>query len=68
MSDTVQIRCAKCGSYDFKYEGISQDDLKPDDIVTCAGCGASGEYAILIESAKKQFMDKIRAGFGKSFK
>jgi len=68
MTDTVEIRCAKCGSYDFRYERDSQDQLKADDVVTCAKCGASGKYGPLMESAKKQAMDKISASFGKLFK
>lgn len=68
MTDTVSIKCAQCGTYDFKYERDSQDNLEPDDIVTCAGCGASAEYGVLIESAKNQIMDNIKASLGKSFK
>ena len=68
MTDTVSIKCAKCGSYDFKYEGGVQDNLKADDIVTCAKWGASGEYGPLIESAKKLIMDNVTAKFRKLFK
>jgi len=68
MTDTVSIKCAKCGSYDFKYEGGVQDNLKADDIVTCAKCGASGKYGPLMESAKKQIMDDITSKFRGMFK
>lgn len=68
MTDTLKISCAKCGSYDFKYEGGIQDNLKADDTVTCARCGASGKYGPLIEDAKKQAMDQIKSRFRKLFK
>lgn len=68
MTDTISINCAKCGSHDFKYEGGIQANLKADDTVTCAKCGASGKYGPLIEDAKKQVMNEVTAKFRKIFK
>ena len=68
MTDTVSIKCSKCGSHDFKYEGGVQANLKADDTITCAKCGASGKYGPLMESAKKMVMDDVTAHFRKLFK
>lgn len=67
-TQTIRIKCAKCGSQDFKHERRVQDDLKPDDIVTCARCGASGKYGQIIEDAKQMIVDDISSHFRKLFK
>lgn len=68
MSETISLFCGKCGGKQFKYEGGVQTKLKDTDTVTCAGCGASGQYGPMMESVKKQAADQIRAKLGKIFK
>lgn len=37
MGDTISISCSDCGSKEF----IKPENPKPDDIISCKGCGAS---------------------------
>lgn len=68
MSDTIALSCAKCGSTEFRYPDGIQANLQDDDTITCNGCGAEGKYGAIMESAKKQAMDQIKASLGKLFK
>lgn len=65
MSETtITLRCASCGSDQFQRP----DHPKPEDEVTCAGCGATSTYGQIMKSAKEQVMDKVAADFRKAFK
>lgn len=62
----INFRCAACGSDQF----IQPDgDPKPDDAITCAGCGAVGKYGDIqsaaVEQAKNLLADTFRGIFGK---
>lgn len=61
---TITLRCAACGGDQFERPG----NPKAEDKVTCAGCGATGTYGQLMQSAKKQVMDQVTADLRKSFK
>lgn len=61
---TAKIRCAKCGSDDF----IKPDDPKPDDHITCSGCGEITRWADVesevVKAAEKALKDQLaKAGF-----
>jgi hypothetical protein len=45
--ETYSVVCGACGT---PAEG--NDDLAPDDVVTCGGCGQSDAYSAILESAK----------------
>lgn len=68
MSDSITFKCSKCGSKQFQIPSSP----KPDDVVTCAGCGATGTYAALRDMAVTQAKDEIgkmfKASFGKNWK
>ncbi|WP_024590514.1 MULTISPECIES: hypothetical protein [unclassified Pseudoalteromonas] len=61
MSDKLKLICTACGSKDFEYPARP----KPNDQVTCAGCGAASTYGELQAQAEKE-AKKILDGIGKN--
>jgi len=61
--ETVSIICSGCGSKGFEYPA----NPKPNDTVTCNGCGAQATYATILEAAEKQVIDGIKKDFGDLF-
>lgn len=60
MSTTLRFQCAKCGSDKFEIP----DDPKPDDTITCAGCGAQGRYGDIQSSARRQAKNAVEKVLG----
>lgn len=58
--DRITFSCLACGSKDFKFPS----DPKPDDLVTCAGCGATSRYEDVqktaLEQGQKAVVDMVR--------
>ena len=59
----ASIICSDCGSEDFEYPA----NPKPDDMVTCNGCGRQDTYGALEAQALAQFEDLIKKGLGDLF-
>lgn len=59
-SDNISLKCSKCGSSSFKLP----TDPKPDDMIVCAGCGATARYkdvqAQALDQASKFVEDLAR--------
>lgn len=58
---TLRIRCGDCGSDTF----VHSNDPKPDDVVTCKGCGRTSKYADLQAAAMdaaKKLVGKVLPG------
>lgn len=47
--DKMTFKCSACGSTSF----LKPDNPKPDDVIACAGCGATGRYADIQAAAVK---------------
>jgi hypothetical protein len=62
---TVSFKCAKCGSNKFEM----RRNLKPNDKVTYAKCGASGRYADVQKQAvaqtTKSVQQQLKSNFAK---
>lgn len=56
-TDRIEIKCAKCGGATFRYPS----DPKPEDTITCEGCGASMLYSEMEASAMKLAKEKVDA-------
>ena len=67
MSDTIKVslNCKKCGAESFHIP----DDPKPDDMLTCNGCGAQWRYDVVrnaaIQEAKSELLKIAREAFKK---
>lgn len=68
MNDTISLSCDRCGSKDFKLPAKTQSQLKSDDVISCAKCGAAGKYGDIIAEAKKKAIADIESRFKKIFK
>ncbi len=62
MSDleTIEIQCSDCGSKDFEFPA----NPKPDDVVTCSGCGRKDTYGAILQKAESEFIDFLKKGPG----
>lgn len=62
--DTITFSCAACGGDQFK--GLTADN-QPNDVITCAGCGATNTYDVLhksrMDQGHKLVDDTIRNAF-----
>lgn len=63
--DTIQFKCAKCGSDKFQFPSKNP---RPDDVITCAGCGASGRYKDIQAEAMRQAKKEVEKIFKNAFK
>ncbi|MFA6986338.1 MAG: hypothetical protein WC213_09035 [Arenimonas sp.] len=63
-TSTVTLKCAACGSDQFERPA----NPKPQDKITCKGCGATGTYGQVIQAGKKQIVNKVRADLTKALK
>lgn len=63
-TDTIEFSCASCGSKEFKYP----ENPKPDDMITCNGCGAQDTYAAIQAAAIEQAKNAVSKVLGDSFK
>lgn len=66
MADSrLTLRCSACGSLKF----IQPADPKPEDEITCAGCGRKATVEATrqqaIEAGKKLIADQLRQAFKK---
>ena len=50
MSDLINLACSACGNEKFHQP----TNPKPNDQITCAGCGAHSTYGELQRQAEKQ--------------
>ena len=66
MSDKITLRCSACGSDQFSYP--PEADLKNEDVVTCAGCGAQGEYGVIRKQGIKAAKDAVESEIRKALK
>ena len=61
--DRISFKCSKCGSSKFDIP----TNPKPNDVITCAGCGATGRYDDIktkaTELAKAEVERKLRDAF-----
>ena len=59
----VTIVCSDCGGKDFECPA----DPKPDDMITCNGCGRQDTYKVLEALALEQLEGIIKKGSGDIF-
>jgi NAD-dependent SIR2 family protein deacetylase len=68
MGSDLAFHCTRCGSTRFEMP----EHPKDKDIVTCAGCGAKGEYGTIrkamLDLAKKHMDDMASKALGPLFK
>lgn len=55
MSDQITFKCSKCGSDEFEIP----TNPKPNDMITCAGCGCTGKYGEVRKEAIKQSKEAV---------
>jgi RNase P subunit RPR2 len=64
--DKITFKCAKCGRKDFNIP----NNPKPNDMVTCRGCGATSRYADVqaatMKLGKEAVEKALRDGFKKA--
>jgi hypothetical protein len=65
MTDRLTIRCAACNSDQFK--GVSSNP-QPDDVITCAGCGATSRYVEIQRQAVEQGTKAVETAVRNAFK
>ncbi|WP_160153323.1 hypothetical protein [Microbulbifer sp. ALW1] len=63
-SDTITLHCAKCRSEKFEIPR----NPKPNDVITCGGCGAQAKYGAIRDAALKQAKDLVAKQFRDLFK
>ena len=63
--DHLTFACANCGSDQFK--GLTGNN-QPDDVITCAGCGAVNAYGVLHKSRMEQGKKVVEDAFREAFK
>jgi predicted nucleic-acid-binding Zn-ribbon protein len=57
----IKFQCPKCGSTEFE---VSRRDLRPDDKMTCAKCGATDTYQrLVVDRVRKKAVDAIKKAF-----
>ncbi len=54
-TDSIKIQCSRCGSKLFEHPS----DPKPDDMITCSGCGDSARYDAVREAAIEKGKEAI---------
>lgn len=63
--ESIKLKCAKCGSMEFRVP----TNPRPDDVISCVGCGAAGKYRDLqadaLAQGKKAIEDLAREAFKK---
>ncbi len=62
--DKITFKCNSCGSTTF----IHPSDPKPDDVITCNGCGATGRYGDVQAAAIRLAKDHVQEALGDAFK
>jgi RNase P subunit RPR2 len=66
MPDQITFTCKKCGSKLLEVPS----NPKPNDMVTCAGCGTRSRYAEVqaasIKAGKEAMAKALRDAFGKT--
>lgn len=62
----ITFKCAHCGSEQFDIPS----NPKPDDVITCGGCGRTGKYSEVQKSARDKALkaaeDQAREAFRKA--
>ncbi len=53
----VRVLCGNCGS-----DATSIENPAPDDLVTCAGCGASDRFEDVLDSVNDHMLQEATAG------
>ncbi|OHV96196.1 hypothetical protein AKG95_15425 [Janthinobacterium lividum] len=64
MDSRLTFICDSCGSDKFAIPS----DPKPDDMISCAGCGNAARYVDLQESAVKQAKELVQKTFAGLFR
>jgi RNase P subunit RPR2 len=61
--DKITFKCRACGSAKFALPS----NPRPDDVVTCSGCGATARYgdvqAATVKLAKREIQDMFERAF-----
>ncbi|MFZ4876820.1 ECs_2282 family putative zinc-binding protein [Janthinobacterium sp. Mn2066] len=64
MESNLTFTCASCGSGKFEIPS----DPRPDDMVTCTGCGGAARYSDLQASAVKQAKEFVQKSLNGLFR
>lgn len=61
----IRFNCARCGSAKFEFPSKNP---RPDDVIICAKCGASGRYGDIQAEAVRQAKKHAEKMFKDIFK
>jgi hypothetical protein len=62
-TDTISFKCS-CGSDKFNIP----QTRRPNDVITCAKCGATGKYGDVMSSARTQAKSAVEKQLKDAFK
>lgn len=64
-SSHISLRCQRCGSEQFQ---MPRADPRPEDVISCAGCGAQGRFDQIRADALRQAKEQVERALHDAFR